>query len=88
MTDPRIAEIEERLKLAATYTAVRVGYYLSDIAYLLERLRELEARVCELEEAITEASLGLCESAAPEAKAAMTLFGKVMDAAAMKRMGI
>ena len=46
------------------------------------------ARVEELETAITEASLELCESQAPEARAAMEIFGKVMDEEAMKRVGI
>lgn len=45
-------------------------------------------RIQQLEEAITEASLQLCESDASEAKAAMRIFGKVMDAEAMKRVGI
>lgn len=41
-----------------------------------------------LEEAIAEASLVLCESSSQEAKDAMAIFGKVMDAAAMKRLGL
>ena len=46
------------------------------------------ARMDVLEEAITNASLLICESSAPECRAAMKIFGKVMDEAARKRMGI
>lgn len=49
---------------------------------------DTRARVEELEDAITEVSLLLCEDQSDNARAAMRIFGKVMDADARKRMGI
>ena len=54
----------------------------------LAQLRAKAARMDVLEDAITNASLLICESSAPECRAAMKIFGKVMDEAARKRMGI
>jgi len=54
----------------------------------VEETTRLQARVELLEEAITNASLLICHHGSHECMAAMRVFGEVMDAAAMKRMGI
>lgn len=70
------------------FTGIAIGICIGLLVAEMRLRRGTPKRVEVLEEAITEASLVLCEQTTPEDVAAMRIFGKVMDAAAQKRMGI